>query len=245
MLNKPSGYISATTDEKDKIVLDLIDKNYLIFEPFPVGRLDKDTEGLLVLTNDGQLAHRILSPKKHIDKTYYAKVLGKVDHEDIEKFRQGVTLDDGYKTMSSELKILNISEEFDLINTNKKIELFDKIKINNETVVDEEKIDSKITTSINEKINNKITISINEKNNTELENDNEIKTNIESISYVSEIELTIREGKFHQVKRMFESVGKKVIYLKRISMGKLELDKSLNLGEYRELSAEEVKYLEI
>ncbi len=171
MLNKPDGYLSATYDKKDKIVLDLIDKKYLTFEPFPVGRLDKDTEGLLVLTNDGKLSHRILSPKKHIPKTYYAKIKGKVDEFDIKEFEKGVTLDDGYVTMPSTLKILKSDE-------------------------------------------------------------------------ISEIELTIHEGKFHQVKRMFESVGKKVIYLKRISMGKLELDKNLALGEYRELTEEEVKLLE-
>lgn len=171
MLNKPDGYLSATYDKKDKIVLDLIDKKYLAFEPFPVGRLDKDTEGLLVLTNDGKLSHRILSPKKHIPKTYYAKIKGKVDEFDIKEFEKGVTLDDGYVTMPSTLKILKSDE-------------------------------------------------------------------------ISEIELTIHEGKFHQVKRMFESVGKKVIYLKRISMGKLELDKNLALGEYRELTEEEVKLLE-
>lgn len=171
MLNKPDGYLSATYDKKDKKVLDLIDKKYLAFEPFPVGRLDKDTEGLLVLTNDGKLSHRILSPKKHIPKTYYAKIKGKVDEFDIKEFEKGVTLDDGYVTMPSTLKILKSDE-------------------------------------------------------------------------ISEIELTIHEGKFHQVKRMFESVGKKVIYLKRISMGKLELDKNLALGEYRELTEEEVKLLE-
>ena len=171
MLNKPDGYLSATYDKKDKIVLDLIDKKYLTFEPFPVGRLDKDTEGLLVLTNDGKLSHRILSPKKHIPKTYYAKIKSKVDEFDIKEFEIGVTLDDGYVTKPSTLKILKSDE-------------------------------------------------------------------------ISEIELTIHEGKFHQVKRMFESVGKKVIYLKRISMGKLELDKNLALGEYRELTEEEVKLLE-
>ena len=171
MLNKPDGDLSATYDKKDKIVLALIDKKYLAFEPFPVGRLDKDTEGLLVLTNDGKLSHRILSPKKHIPKTYYAKIKGKVDEFDIKEFEKGVTLDDGYVTMPSTLKILKSDE-------------------------------------------------------------------------ISEIELTIHEGKFHQVKRMFESVGKKVIYLKRISMGKLELDKNLALGEYRELTEEEVKLLE-
>ena len=163
MLNKPDGYISATFDKYDPIVLDLIDQSYLVFEPFPVG--------LLVLTNDGQLAHRVLSPKKHVPKTYYAKIQGKVTEEDILAFEKGVILDDGYETMPSQLKILKSDD-------------------------------------------------------------------------MSEIELTIHEGKFHQVKRMFESVGKKVVYLKRLSMGKLKLDESLGLGEYRELTEEEVKLIE-
>ena len=171
MLNKPGGYISATYDKFDPIVLDLIDPSYLVFEPFPVGRLDKDTEGLLVLTNDGQLSHRVLSPKKHVPKTYYAKVEGKVTNEDILEFEKGVVLDDGYKTMPSKLNILKSDE-------------------------------------------------------------------------ISEIELTINEGKFHQVKRMFESVGKKVVYLKRLSMGNLKLDESLALGEYRELTLDEIKQME-
>ena len=171
MLNKPDGYVSATFDKYDPIVLDLIDQSYLVFEPFPVGRLDKDTEGLLVLTNDGQLAHRVLSPKKHVPKTYYAKIQGKVTEEDILAFEKGVILDDGYETMPSQMKILKSDD-------------------------------------------------------------------------MSEIELTIHEGKFHQVKRMFESVGKKVVYLKRLSMGKLKLDESLKLGEYRELTEEEVKLIE-
>ena len=171
MLNKPDGYISATFDKHDPIVLDLIDSSYLVFEPFPVGRLDKDTEGLLVLTNDGQLSHRVLSPKKHVPKTYYAKIQGRVTEEDILAFEKGVILDDGYETMPSQLKILKSDD-------------------------------------------------------------------------ISEIELTIHEGKFHQVNRMFESVDKKVVYLKRISMGKLKLDESLELGEYRELTEEEVKLIE-
>ncbi|MEF9991594.1 MAG: pseudouridine synthase [Peptostreptococcaceae bacterium] len=171
MLNKPDGYISATFDKYDPIVLDLIDKKSLAFEPFPVGRLDKDTEGLLVLTNDGKLSHRVLSPKSHVPKTYYAKIDGIVTEEDINAFKQGVTLDDGYETMPAELVILKSGES-------------------------------------------------------------------------SEIELTIHEGKFHQVKRMFESVGKKVTYLKRLSMGRLKLDEELELGEYRELTEEEVKLIE-
>lgn len=171
MMNKPDGYLSATFDKRDPIVLDLIESSYMAFEPFPVGRLDKDTEGLLVLTNDGKLAHRVLSPKKHVPKTYYAKIDGVVTEKDVKAFEEGVTLDDGYETMPSQLNILESGE-------------------------------------------------------------------------ISEIELTIHEGKFHQVKRMFESVGKKVVYLKRLSMGKLKLDETLSLGEYRELTDEEVKLIE-
>jgi len=170
MLNKPQGVISATEDNRHETVIDLLDKEYKSFEVFPVGRLDIDTEGLLILTNDGQLAHRVLSPKKHVPKTYYSKVEGVVTEEDIRAFKAGVTLEDGYETLPAILKIINSSE-------------------------------------------------------------------------VSEIELTIFEGKFHQVKRMFEAVGKKVIYLQRIKMGALELDDSLELGEYRELTETEMELL--
>ena len=172
MMNKPDGYLSATFDKRDPIVLDLIDSSYLAFEPFPVGRLDKDTEGLLVLTNDGQLAHRVLSPKKHVPKTYYAKIEGRVTEEDIKAFEQGVTLDDGYETMPAQLKILESGEQ-------------------------------------------------------------------------SEIELTIHEGKFHQVKRMFEAVDSSVLYLKRISFGPLKLDNSLSKGQYRLLTDNEVQQLKM
>ena len=105
MLHKPQGVVSATKDHHDQTVLDLIHEDYK-YRLFPVGRLDKDTEGLLVLTSDGQLAHRVLSPKKHVPKTYYAKIQGKVTEEDIFAFEKGVILDDGYETMPSQLKIL-------------------------------------------------------------------------------------------------------------------------------------------
>ena len=169
MLNKPAGYVSATTDAKDKTVLDLIiDKKRK--DLFPVGRLDKDTEGLLLITNDGELAHRLLAPKKHVDKLYYAKVEGIVTEEDRKAFAEGVDNGEDEVTRPAVLKILKSAE-------------------------------------------------------------------------VSEIHLTIQEGKFHQVKRMFEAVGKKVIYLKRISMGTLYLDENLKLGEYRALTEEELKHL--
>jgi 16S rRNA pseudouridine516 synthase len=171
MLHKPQGVISATEDSLHETVVDLLEIDDAVYDPFPVGRLDKDTEGLLLLTNDGQLAHQLLSPKKHVPKTYFAKINALVTEEDAEAFRQGVTLDDGYVTKSAELKIL--------------------------------------------------------------------KSGVES-----EIELTIVEGKFHQVKRMFEARGKKVTYLKRLSMGALLLDESLGLGEYRELTEEELALLQ-
>ncbi|MCT4620010.1 MAG: rRNA pseudouridine synthase [Marinisporobacter sp.] len=170
MMNKPQGVISATFDARVETVVDLLDPAYHIFEAFPVGRLDKDTEGLLILTNDGKLSHELLAPKKHVPKTYYAHIEGRVDDKDQIAFKKGVTLDDGYKTLPAELNIMKSDE-------------------------------------------------------------------------ISEIELTIYEGKFHQVKRMFESVGKKVTYLKRIAMGDLKLDKDLELGEYKELTEEELKKL--
>jgi 16S rRNA pseudouridine516 synthase len=170
MMNKPPGVVSATEDLQDETVIDLLEMEDLIFEPFPVGRLDKDTEGLLLITNDGQLAHRLLSPKKHVPKTYFAVIDGEVTERDVEAFKNGVTLDDGYKTKPGELKILK----------------------------------SGLT---------------------------------------SDIELTITEGKFHQVKRMFQAVGKRVIYLKRISMGPLKLDETLEIGEYRELTNDEIQQL--
>lgn len=167
MMNKPPGVISATEDKYDQTVIDLLGDDERHFEPFPVGRLDKDTEGLLLITNDGKLAHELLSPKKHVAKTYYARIDGVVTEEDGDAFRNGVMLDDGYQTKEAFLKILKRGAE-------------------------------------------------------------------------SEIELTITEGKFHQVKRMFESVGKTVVYLKRLSMGSLELDPDLELGEYRYLTEEEL-----
>lgn len=171
MMNKSQGVLSATEDTRDKTVIDLLSDEYRHFKPFPVGRLDKDTEGFLLLSNDGKLAHNLLSPKKNVPKTYYAHVSGVVTEEDVEDFKNGVMLDDGYVAKPGTLKILKSAE-------------------------------------------------------------------------TSEIELTITEGKFHQVKRMFEAVGKKVVYLKRLSMGPIELDVTLPLGAYRELSVEELELLQ-
>lgn len=171
MMNKPPGVISATEDNFQETVIDLLSPEHAAYEPFPVGRLDKDTEGLLLITNDGKLTHKLLSPKKHVPKLYFALIEGMVTDEDIEAFRNGVTFDDGYLTKPAELQILKSGE-------------------------------------------------------------------------TSEIEIAIMEGKFHQVKRMFEAVGKRVTYLKRISMGSLELDEGLELGTYRELTVDELEGLQ-
>lgn len=169
LLNKPAGVVSATSDAKDQTVLDLIESKKRK-DLFPVGRLDKDTEGLLLITNDGELCHRLLSPKKHVEKLYYARIEGVVTEEDVDAFAQGVDIGEENLTRPGVLCILKSAD-------------------------------------------------------------------------ISEIELTICEGKFHQVKRMFEAVGKKVIYLRRIRMGSLVLDETLALGAYRELTKEELRSL--
>lgn len=165
MLHKPAGVISASEDRKEMTVIDLI-TDHQRKDLFPVGRLDRDTEGLLLITNDGELAHRLLSPKKHVDKVYYARIRGRVTEADVMRFREGVDIGEDTLTLPAELKILTSGEE-------------------------------------------------------------------------SEIELTIREGKFHQVKRMFQAVEKEVTYLKRLKMGPLVLDDTLKPGEYRKLTKEE------
>lgn len=170
MMNKPKGVVSSTDDPINRTVLELLEEEYLVFNPFPAGRLDKDTEGLLILTNDGKLAHELLSPKKGVEKTYYVEVEGYVEEGHVEIFDKGIILDDGYKTLPAKLEI------------------------------------------------------------------------IES-NFISKVELTIKEGKFHQVKRMFQALNMEVVYLKRISMGPIKLDEKLRLGEYRELKKEEIKLL--
>lgn len=171
MLNKPAGYISSTKDYKDETVLELIE-GFEHYDLHPVGRLDKDTEGLLILTNDGKFSHDVLSPRKHVNKTYFARVDGYVTDDTVELFKAGITLDDGYKAMPAELQIISAGE-------------------------------------------------------------------------ISEIELVIQEGKFHQVKRMFKAVDMTVIYLKRIKMGGLPLDESLTPGAYRKLTLEELNFVKM
>lgn len=170
MLHKPAGVLSATEDGRGKTVLDLLTPELRKIGVFPVGRLDKDTEGLLLLTDDGELAHVLLSPKKHVDKVYYARVAGRLVPEDCAAFEAGMTLGDGLECMPAGLEILRAGEE-------------------------------------------------------------------------SECLVTLREGKFHQVKRMLAARGKPVLYLKRLSMGTLHLDEALPAGAFRLLTDEEERAL--
>ena len=165
MLNKPQGYLSATEDDRDPVVVDLLPEDLKHFAPFPVGRLDKDTEGLLLLTNDGQFDHELMSPRKNLFKRYYAELDAPATAEDIELFASGMV----FKEFTAKPAKLEISGE------------------------DPRKV------------------------------------------YVE-----IAEGKYHQVKRMCERAGKNVLYLKRVAIGALQLDESLECGKVRELTAAEL-----
>lgn len=168
MLNKPAGYVSATEDERERTVLDLFPEK-IRKGLFPVGRLDKDSVGLLILTDDGELAHRLMSPKHHVDKRYLIRTDAPLTEDDVRAFEEGIVLSDGTRFRSAEL---DISEDDP-----------------------------------------------------------------------SKAVVTISEGKFHQVKRMVESRGNKVRYLKRLSVGALMLDPKLKEGMYRELTDEETEII--
>lgn len=170
MLNKPAGVLSATEDGRGRTVLDLLPQDLQRRRLFPVGRLDKDTEGLLLLTNEGPLAHELLSPRHHVDKVYYARTQGRLTEADCAAFAGGMVLDDGLVCRSAELRILSAGE-------------------------------------------------------------------------ISEAQVTLREGKFHQVKRMLAQRGNPVTYLERVRMGGLALDPALERGAYRFLTETELKAL--
>ena len=181
MLNKPAGVITATEDPRTQTVLDLLTgddgQGTMRRDLAPVGRLDKDTEGLLLITNDGDLAHRLLAPGKHVDKVYEAEIDGIVTEEDVRAFAEGLPVDEDFTALPAKLEILPASPD--------------------------------------------------------------------TAPGTSRIRITIREGKYHQIKRMFHAVGKEVTYLKRLSMGPLTLDETLAPGEYRRLSGEELGKLKV
>ena len=167
ILNKPAGVISASEDKKTITVIDLIEEKQRD-DLFPVGRLDKDTEGLLLITNDGMLAHNLLSPKKHVDKTYYVETDGELNNEHIRMFKEGLHVEEDFVALPATLEIIEAEAEG------------------------------------------------------------------------SKAYLTIREGKFHQVKKMMLAINNTVTYLKRISMGPLKLPSDLECGSYRRLTMDEI-----
>lgn len=168
MLNKPAGVVSATTDKRDRTVMDILPDAYKRRGLFPAGRLDKDAEGLLILTNDGDFAHRMLSPKKHVEKTYIAQLDGPVTDEMVDRFAHGIVFADGAVCLPAKLQY----DAKNAPNTGK---------------------------------------------------------------------VTICEGKFHQVKKMFAVCGRKVVHLQRISIGNLYLDSKLPIGECKSLTNLEIQ----
>ncbi len=169
MMNKPAGVLSASTDKHERTVIDLLPNEYKRKGLFPAGRLDKDTEGLLIITDDGDFAHRMLSPKKHVEKRYIAQLDGEIKDETIKKFEQGIVFADGTRCLPAKLEIYNNDKKYGLV--------------------------------------------------------------------------TICEGKFHQVKKMFSCCGLNVVHLQRISIGKLCLDGKLPIGASKILTNLDIKLI--
>lgn len=171
MVNKPAGILTATEDKRDRTVMDLLPERYQKLGLFPAGRLDKDAEGFVLMTDDGDLAHQLMSPKRHVDKVYYVRVAGALVKTDAEAFRTGVVIDGGYLCAPADMEIIHSGTE-------------------------------------------------------------------------SEARVILREGKFHQLKRMFQARNKCVIYLKREAIGGVQMDFSLEPGGFRELTEAEEAVLE-
>lgn len=180
MMNKPSGVISASDDPHKETVVDLLPQGLMRPGLFPAGRLDRDTEGFVLITDDGTFAHDILSPKKHVEKEYFAVIDGPLGPDEIERFENGLVVDDGLVCLPARLQVL------------------------------------------------------------EGETNGALTDSGSGVESGFRVEVTIHEGKYHQIKRMFTALGREVLYLKRTAMGGLRLDGTLAPGEARELSDDEV-----
>ena len=216
MLHKPAGVLSASEDRRQTTVVDLINLNDELVRKdlFPVGRLDKDTEGLLIITNDGPLAHQLLVPKHHIDKTYYAIVTGTITEDDQRAFTRGIRYDEKLTALPATLRVLSTGKTVaDLrseLGFNATSERLLRTRLAGPAFIGAEE-----------------------------------PADITEDSLVSEVEITIQEGKFHQIKKMVKALpgGKEILYLRRISMGALRLDPDLAPGEFRKLSEDEIRIL--
>ena len=216
MLHKPAGVLSASEDRRQTTVVDLINLNDELVRKdlFPVGRLDKDTEGLLIITNDGPLAHQLLVPKHHIDKTYYAIVTGTITEDDQRAFTRGIRYDEKLTALPATLRVLSTGK----------------------TVAELRRALGFTATSerlLRTRLAGPAFIGA------------EDPADITDDTLVSEVEITIQEGKFHQIKKMVKALpgGKEILYLRRITMGALRLDPALAPGEFRKLRQEEIKIL--
>lgn len=216
MLHKPAGVLSASEDRRQTTVVDLINLNDELVRKdlFPVGRLDKDTEGLLIITNDGPLAHQLLVPKHHIDKTYYAIVTGTITEDDQSAFTRGIRYDEKLTALPATLRVLSTGK----------------------TVAELRRALGFTATSerlLRTRLAGPAFIGAEE------------PADITDDTLVSEVEITIQEGKFHQIKKMVKALpgGKEILYLRRITMGVLRLDPALAPGEFRKLRQEEIKIL--
>ena len=285
MLHKPSGVITATEDRRQKTVLDLITERTRR-DLAPVGRLDKDTEGLLLITNDGALAHRLLSPKKHVDKIYTAIVRGQVTEEDIEAFAAGLQVDRELTALPAALRIVKpedaddpyLMERFrEECRSRGKAEAAageasrgetsdagevsggaaggiasDAGEVSGGAASDAGEMSGGMVSDV-EEVSGETASDAEEVSGGAVSDAGEVSGGASggiasdagevSGEALTIVEVTIREGKYHQIKRMFQAVGKEVIYLKRITLGPLRLDPSLPRGKYRRISESELEQL--
>ena len=252
MLHKPAGVLSASEDRRQTTVVDLINLNDELVRKdlFPVGRLDKDTEGLLIITNDGLLAHQLLVPKHHIDKTYYAIVTGTITEDDQRAFTRGIRYDEKLTALPATLRVLSTGKTVadlrrelgfpenvsafvpsDEVNAADGQPAFTRSDASH--MLAEMRITDPTARLLRTRLAGPAFIGAEE------------PADITEDSLVSEVEITIQEGKFHQIKKMVKALpgGKEILYLRRISMGALRLDPNLAPGEFRKLSEAEIKIL--
>lgn len=252
MLHKPAGVLSASEDRRQTTVVDLINLNDELVRKdlFPVGRLDKDTEGLLIITNDGRLAHQLLVPKHHIDKTYYAIVTGTITEDDQRAFTRGIRYDEKLTALPATLRVLSTGKTVadlrselgfpesvsafvpsDEVNAADGQPAFTRSDASH--MLAEMRITDPTARLLRTRLAGPAFIGAEE------------PADITEDSLVSEVEITIQEGKFHQIKKMVKALpgGKEILYLRRITMGALRLDPNLAPGEFRKLSEDEIKIL--
>ncbi len=263
MLHKPAGVLSASEDRRQTTVVDLINLNDELVRKdlFPVGRLDKDTEGLLIITNDGPLAHQLLAPKHHIDKTYYAIVTGTITEDDQRAFTRGIRYDEKLTALPATLRVLSTGKTVaDLRRALSFPENVAAFVPSDDTNADDaqaeaspaqQATDHALTRSDASRMlaDMRITDPTARLLRTRLAGPAfigaEEPADITDDTLVSEVEITIQEGKFHQIKKMVKALpgGKEILYLRRITMGALRLDPNLAPGEFRKLSEDEIQIL--